>query len=166
MAASPDIVHSHITRWAWHSNNFPYCGNNNRDGVQIRSNYPGTGVRFTNTRSWTSITNVYAYFWFPKDNIGWVAEDPGNSGCWTVPTRSGARESWAGDWYYPYRSDYTCAITPTHLGTTVLETYNWRTPCYNETNFNYMRWARRTAYATVNGEVQPLDSGYFEIDGD
>lgn len=156
MAASPPVVFSHITTWRWYSNNFPFCGGSTRDGLEINTT-EGTQVKITDTRPWTTITNVYADFWFRKNDITWTGA-PGNSGCWSAPTYDGT----AAGGYYRYRSNYTCTITPV-TGTTVLQSYRWRTPCYDESDFEYMRNVRRQAYATVNGTVQSTDTGYFQI---
>lgn len=161
MAASPEIIHSHITTWRWYSNGAPWCGRN-RDGLEINTT-EGTQVRFTDTRSWTTITNVYADFWFRKSDITWSAAT-GNSGCWTAPSADGTSETVNGRTYYRYRSSYTCPITPVHMGTTVLQPYRWQSPCYDESDFEYMRWARRQAFATVNGVLQPTDTNYFQIE--
>lgn len=157
MAASPPVVFSHITTWRWYSNSFPYCGGSERDGLEINTT-EGTQVRIADTRTWTTITNVRAYFWFRKSDITWTPET-GNSGCWTVPSYDGM--SSAG--YYRYVSNYTCTITPV-TGTTVLQKYRWRSQCFNEGDFSYMRNVRRQAYATVNGTVQSTDTGVFQID--
>ena len=160
VAASPAIIHRHITTWRWYSNSAPWC--QNRDGLEINTT-EGTSVSFTDTRSWTTITDVYVYFWFRESNIVWTAAQ-GNSGCWTVPTYDGSSQTVGGRTYYRYRSNYTCPITPTHMGTTTLQPYRWQSQCFDESDFAYMRWARRQAYATVNGTPQPTDTGYFQIE--
>lgn len=162
MAASPDIIHSHITQWRWYSNGAPWCSGNG-DGLEINTTDASAFVRFTDTRSWTTITDVYAYFWFRKPDMTWTSAT-GNSGCWTAPSYDETTDSANGRTYYRYRSDYICPITPAHMGTTVLQPYRWQSPCYYEGDWEYMRWARRQAFATVNGVPQPTDTSYFRIE--
>lgn len=168
VAASPEIVFSHITLWRWYSNSAPWC-EAGRDGLEINTteNTSTTGVKFTNTRSWTTITGVTATFWFARDGITWT-DATGDSGCWTNPVRSGSSVNPGGGvpTMYPYVSTYTCPITPVHEGTTVLQPYRWQSQCFNEdsTLWETARWVRRQAFATVNGGSRSTDTGWFQID--
>lgn len=156
-AASPRIVMSHITRFQWFNNSADWC-QSGRDGLRFNTTATGTGTTFTNTRTTTSITNVYAIFWWARTDIVWSA-DTGNSGCWSVPTLISTT---AVDGLYPYRSNYTCAITPVN-GTTRLQPYAWRSQCYDQSDWSRERYVRRQAFGTVNGQQQTTDTGRFPI---
>lgn len=126
-------------------------------------------VTFTNTRRWTTITNVHAVFWSIRSAIVW-SRYTGDSGCWTIPTRAAANNVTkveGGRTYYAYRTNYTCAITPTHMGTTTLQPYNFVSQCYNldDATWELARWVDRDAYATVNGVQRTFLINAFAIQG-
>lgn len=161
MAVSPAIILRHLTVWRWFSNNFAYCGGQvRRDGLTIDTTTAGAGVTFNDTRTTTSITAVSASFYFARPNIVWTAL-PGNSGCWTVPTLTGASAGGLTE----YRMSYTCPIVPVNNGTTELQDYAWRSQCYDEDDASWQtaRSTRRVARATVNGTPQTTDTGIITI---
>lgn len=167
VAASAAVQCTHTTTWRWYWKKTPWCGGkkNKKSGLEINTTEFSTGVRFSDTLSTTAITDVYADFWFTRSDLAWSAA-PGNSGCWTTPVLTGGTTSWNGMTLYAYRSTFTCPVSPVHQGTTVLPAYRWQSQCYDATEKEWerARWARRTAYATVNGVPQPLDSGFFAIE--
>lgn len=162
IAASAPILFAHRTRFQWYSNNAPWC-TSGRDGIEIGTTTATTGVTFTGTTGTTKISTVYAYFWFTRSDIAFVSAT-GNSGCWTKPTADGTTATSGGRTYYRYLTTYTCPIAAA-AGLTTLQPYRWQSQCYNvaDTTWANAQWARRQAYATVNGTVQSTDTGYFQI---
>ena len=164
VAASPPVVMRHITQFQWYSNNAPYCSAG-YDGFRFNSTASGTGVTFSPSTTATTISDVYAYFWFTRLDFGW-SPDTGNSGCWTVPVFDGTTAVNGGRTYYRYVTRYTCPITVVS-GTTTLQPYAWRSVCLNvgDTAWDNARYIRKQAFATVNGAEQATDTGYTSIQG-
>lgn len=134
-----------------------------QQGYEFNTSDTGAGVTFAPSITATTITNVYAYFWFPRNDLVWTRVVAANT-CWSIPLLSaGVTDSNAGITYYRYATNYTCAITAVN-GTTTLQAYRWQTQCFtNATNWDRMRTRRRQAFSTVNGTVQSTDTGYITI---
>lgn len=106
------MVHTHQKTWRWYSNNAPWCGWG-KDGLEINTT-EGAQVRFSDTRSSTTITDVYADFWFTRAGLVWTAAK-GDSGCWTVPTATGATTRRPGS-HSPHAADCSTLLLGTVRG--------------------------------------------------
>lgn len=166
LAASSPITFSHRTRWTWYSDTASWCSG--QDALEISSVDAGTGVTFSGTTTSTRLTNVSATFYFTRTDIVW-SRAGGDTGCWSIPTlQAGSVQATGSDGvtrtYYPYLTTYTCTITAT-ASTTTLQGYHFRSQCYNVSTSGWAaaRWSRRVATATINGAVNSIDTGVFQV---